>query len=194
MAALSTDRFQEAQPSGLYLFTLPPTQTAVETVYDDEHRSTAQLGGSSPIEFNITAKNPLEYIDLRKTKLCVKARIKHADGSNLKATEYVGPINNFSHSMFSQVDITLQNKLVTLTTTHYPYKAMIQTLLSYGCDPKKSQLTSQLWKKDKPGHLDDNDAQNGLNASLFERAQYFTQSQVCDSEGPLLHDMCSLDR
>ena len=194
MAALSTDGFQEAQPSGLDLFTLPPTQTAVEALYYDEHRSTAQLSGSSPIEFNIAAQNSLEYIDLRKTKLCVKARIKHLDGSNLKPTEYVGPINNFLHSMFSQVDVTLQNKLVTSTTTHYPYKAMIQTFLSYGSEAKKSQLTSQLWKKDKPGHLDDNDVQNGSNPSLFERAQYFTQSQVCDLEGPLLHDLCSLDR
>jgi len=57
MAALSTDGFQEAQPSGLDLFTLPPTQTAVETVYYDEHRSTAQLSGTSPIEFNIAAQN-----------------------------------------------------------------------------------------------------------------------------------------
>ncbi|CAC5392368.1 unnamed protein product [Mytilus coruscus] len=101
---------------------------------------------------------------------------------SLKPTEYVGPVNNFLHSMFSQIDVTLQNKLVTSTTTHYPYKAMIQTLLSYGSEAKKSQLTSQLWKKDQPGHFDDSDVENGGNSSFFDRAQYFNQSQVCDLE------------
>lgn len=136
MAALSLDGFQEAQPSGLDLFSMPPTQTAIDSVYYDEHRSTAQLTGTAPIEFNIAAQNSLEYIDLRKTKLYVKARIKHINGDSLKPTEYVGPVNNFLHSMFSQIDITLQNKLVTSTTTHYPYKAMIQTLLSFGSEAK----------------------------------------------------------
>lgn len=194
MSALSTEGFQEAQPSGLDLFTLPPTQTAVENIYFDEVRSTSQLIGNAPIEFTIAAQNSLEYIDLRKTQLWVKARIKHADGSSLKATEYVGPVNNMLHSMFSQVDITLQNKLVTSSTTHYPYKAMLQTLLSYGSDAKESQLSSQLWKKDKSGHFDDNDVQNGSNTSLYDRSQYFTQSQVCDMIGPLFHDLTSLDR
>ncbi|CAG2217198.1 unnamed protein product [Mytilus edulis] len=110
MAALSLDGFQESQPSGLDLFSLPQTQTAIDSVYYDEHRSTAQLTGTAPIEFNIAAQNSLEYIDSRKTKLYVKARIKHINGDSLKPTEYVGPVNNFLHSMFSQIDITLQNK------------------------------------------------------------------------------------
>lgn len=188
------DGFYEAQPSGLNLFTLPPTQTAVENVYYDEHRSTSQLSGTAPIEFTIAANNSLEYIDLRKTRLWVKARIKHADGSNLKSTEYVGPVNNFLHSIISQVDLTLQNKLVTSTTTHYPYKSYITNLLSYESEAKDSQLTSQLWKKDKSGHFNDNDTKNGPNSSLYERSLYFSESKVCGMEGPLFHDLCSLDR
>lgn len=196
MAALTMDGFQESQPSGLNLFTLPPTQTAVENVYFDEKkiRSTSQLGGTAPIEFTIAAQNSLEYIDLRKTQLYVRARIRHSDGSDLKPSEYVGPVNNFLHSMFSQVDITLQNKLVTSSTAHYPYKAMIQTMLSFGSEAKESQLTSQLWKKDKAGHFDDNDVKNGGNTALFARSQYFSQSQTCDLVGNLFHDLTSLDR
>ena len=194
MAALTTEGFQEAQPSGLDLFSLPPTMTSVERIYYDEHRSTSQLSGTSPIEFVIAAQNSLEYIDLKRSRLYVKARIKHASGTNLKATEYVGPVNNFLHSMFSQVDVTVQNKLITSTTTHYPYKAMIQNLLSYGTDAKKSQLTSQLYLKDVTGHYDDNDVKNGANSSLYNRSIYFAESQICDMEGPLLHDLFNLDR
>ncbi|XP_063406204.1 uncharacterized protein F54H12.2-like [Mytilus trossulus] len=154
----------------------------------------ALKSGTAPIEFTIAAQNSLEYIDLRKTQLYVRARIRHSDGSDLKPTEYVGPVNNFLHSMFSQVDITLQNKLVTSSTAHYPYKAMIQTMLSFGSEAKKSQLTSQLWKKDNAGHFDDNDVKNGGNTALFARSQYFSQSQTCDLVGNLFHDLTSLDR
>lgn len=166
MAALTTEGFQEAQPSGLDLFSRPPTMTCVERIYYDEQRSTSQLTGNSPIEFIIAAQNSLEYVDLKRSKVYVKARIKHADGSPLKSTEYVGPVNNFLHSMFSQVDVTIQNKLITSTTTHYPYKAVIQNMLSYGTDAKKSQLTSQLYLKDSAGHYDDNDVKGGANNSI----------------------------
>ncbi|CAG2185361.1 unnamed protein product [Mytilus edulis] len=66
MAALSLDGFQEAQPSGLDLFSLPPTQTAIDSVYYDEHRSTAKLTGTAPVEFNIAAQNSLEDIAGKK--------------------------------------------------------------------------------------------------------------------------------
>lgn len=69
MAALTTEEFQEAQPSGLDLFSLPPTMTSVERIHYDEVRSTSQLSGSSLIEFIIAAQNSLEYIDLKRSRL-----------------------------------------------------------------------------------------------------------------------------
>lgn len=88
----------------------------------------------------------------------------------------------------------MQGKLVSSTTSHYPYKAMIQTLLSYGSCAKTSQLTSQLWEKDTPGHLDDNDVNGGLNTALNRRSLYFAQSKTVDMEGPLYHDVFNMDR
>jgi len=173
MAALSMEDFKEAQPSGLSLFTVPPYQSAVERMYFQEVRSNSQLTGSI-IDMEITGKHGMEYVDLKRSKLYVKAKIVKGDGKDLLATEYVGPINLFLQSMFSQVEVTMQGKLVTSTTSHYPYKAMIQTLLSYGNSAKKSQLTSQLWSKDVPGHLDDNDVNGGGNAALNQRSSYFS--------------------
>jgi len=46
------------------------------------------------------------------------------------------------HSLFWQVDISLNGTQVTATTNTYPYRAMMETLLSYGDDAKKSQLTT----------------------------------------------------
>jgi len=88
----------------------------------------------------------------------------------------------------------MQGKLVTSTTSHYPYKAMIQTLLSYGNGAKTSQLTSQLWEKDIPGHLDDNDVDGGANTGLNKRSLYFAESITADMEGPIYHDLFQMDR
>jgi len=175
MAALSVDNFQEAQPSALSLFSLPPYQSAVERMYFQEVRSNSQLTGNI-IDMEITGKHVMEYVDLKRSKLYVKSKIVKGDGSNLAATEYVGPINLFLQTMFSQIEVTMQGKLVTSTTSHYPYKAMIQTLLSYGNGAKTSQLTSQLWEKDIPGHLDDNDVDGGANTGLNKRSLYFAES------------------
>ena len=193
MAALSVDNFQEAQPSALSLFSLPPYQSAVERMYFQEVRSNSQLTGNI-IDMEITGKHGMEYVDLKRSKLYVKAKIVKGDGSKLETTDYVGPVNLFLQSMFSQVEVTMQGKLVTSTTSHYPYKAMIQTLLSYGDEAKTSQLTSQLWEKDTAGHLDDNDIDGGVNVGLYKRSLYFARSMTVDMEGPIYHDLFQVDR
>lgn len=194
MAAFTTDEMQEAQPSGLDIFSLPPYQTAVERLYYQDIRTSSQLSGSTPLEFSITGQNGLEYVDLKRTKIYVKAKIKKADGTSLKATEYVGPVNLFLHAMFSQVDVTLQGKLISTATSNYPYKSMIQTLLSYGSEAKKTQLGAQLWEKDTSGYVSAYNVKTSGNKGLYERAKLFAESKTCDMEGPLLSDLCSLDR
>jgi len=191
MAALSMENFREAQPSALSLFSLPPYQSAVERMYFQEVRSNSQLTGNI-IDMEITGKHGMEYVDLKRSKLYVKAKIVKGDGSKLETTDYVGPVNLFLQSMFSQVEVTMQGKLVTSTTSHYPYKAMIQTLLSYGNEAKTSQLT--LWEKDTAGHFDDNDVNGGSNTGLIRRSLYFAGSITADMEGPLYYDLFQVDR
>ena len=72
-------------------------------------------------------------------------------GVDLTDDAAVGPRNLFLHSMFSQVDVSLNGTLITPSTNTYPYRAMIETLLSYGEDAKKSQLSSALFYKDVAG-------------------------------------------
>lgn len=193
MATLNTTDFKEAQPSGLSLFNLPPYQSAVENIYFQEVRSNSQLTGNI-IDMEITGKHGMEYVDLKRSRLYVKAKIVKGDGKPLTSTEYVGPTNLFLQSMFSQVDVTMQGRLIASTTSHYPYKAMIQTLLSNGSEAKTSQLTSQLFLKDVPGHLDDNDVNGGGNGSLNKRSAYFATSKTADMEGPIYHDLFQLNR
>jgi len=93
-------------------------------------------------------------IDFANTMLYVKAKLTTMGDGNLAADAAVGPVNLFLHSLFSQVDISLNGTLITQSTNTYPYRAVLETLLSYGEDTKKSQLTSALFYKDEAGTMD----------------------------------------
>ena len=49
----------------------------------------------------------LEHLDAANTQLHVKARILLADGAAIAADAQVGPVNLFLHSLFSDVDVSL---------------------------------------------------------------------------------------
>ena len=194
MAAVNSDFFTEAQPSELSLFDLMPTQTAVEKMYYQQVLPISQVTDSSPIQFSVKGQNGMEFIDTRNSFMSIKAKIVHADGKPLQNTEFVGPVNLLAHALFEQVDVTIQGKFITSATGHYPYKAMIQTLLKYGNDAKTSQLTSQLFYKDTPGQLDDDDVKTGSNEGLKARAAMFAESKRVHMIAPIIHDAFQLDR
>jgi hypothetical protein len=194
MAALTREDFHEAQPSELNLSSVPPSQTAIEKNFYQEVRSTSHVLPHLPTEFIITGQNGMEFLDLKRSKLYVKCKILRSDGTPLDETDEVAPVNLLFHSMFSQVDVMMQGKLIVSTSNHYPFKSMIQTLLTYGSDAKTSQLTSQMWLKDTPGHMDDYEISSTANAALPRRAEYFSGSKTVDMEGPILHDLFQLDR
>ena len=58
------------------------------------------------------------------------------DGGHLPLNAADGPVNNWMHSLFSQVDVSLNGTLVTPSTNTYAYRAYIETLLSHGAEAK----------------------------------------------------------
>ena len=77
------------------------------------------------------------------------------DGTDLVATDQVWPINLAMNTMFSQVDLLLQQKRVTrLTAPGYALKSYVDSLLHYGTDAKLSFLQGQLWFEDTAGAFD----------------------------------------
>ena len=105
----------------------------------------------------------------------------------------MGPSNLFLQSLFSTTEVTLQNK-ATITRTYNPYNAMIQVLLNNGQDAKLSQLTSQLFIKDDNDKPEDTNAYSGANNALFLRRSYIAESKIVDLEGPIYHDLFTLQR
>ena len=82
---------------------------------------------------------------------------------------------------------------MTPSSNTYPFRAYVETLLNYGAEAKKTQLTSQLWYKDTAGHMDAT-LDNGGNAGLAEQRKYIAESRVVEMMGRLHVDLFLQDR
>ena len=134
--------------SELELFSLPPLQTAVEEGQWVEYNPVSSINSAAPIEFVVTGSGE-EYADLSKTLIEIKAEIRNQHGETIEATKHVAPINNTLHSLFSQLDVSLNDVSVSSSTTMYPYRAYIENHLNYGSDAKNSRLSAGLYYKDE---------------------------------------------
>lgn len=193
MSILSSETFREAMPSQLSLFDLPPTQTAVENTYFQDVRPISQISDSSPIEFQLSAQNGMDYIDLKRSRIYVKLKVMNGDAV-LGDDDIVGPVNLLLQSLVSQVDVSMQNKPINSSGAHYPYLSMLNTLINFGTDAKSSQLTSQLWVSDAAGEFDDCNAKTGRNSGLLKRALLIKGSKTIDLEGPIMHELFQINR
>ena len=84
----------------------------------------------------------MEYIDLQKSYMYVRAKIMKTNGDSLSDSDKVGVVNLFLPSLFEQCTVTLQGKMITSSTGHYSYRAIVQTHLKYGNEAKNSQLST----------------------------------------------------
>ncbi|KAJ8309732.1 hypothetical protein KUTeg_011597 [Tegillarca granosa] len=64
MSVLSTENFSETGPRSLDLFSVPPTQTAIEKIIFEEVRPISQITGNAPIEFIISGQNESKLVDM----------------------------------------------------------------------------------------------------------------------------------
>ncbi|XP_064635795.1 uncharacterized protein F54H12.2-like [Lineus longissimus] len=184
----------ECTKSELELFSLPPTLTSIEKAQHVEYLPLGSLDDDTPIEFFISNRGD-EYIDLAKTYLYLEVKVTKSDGTNLDENEKVGPVNYFFHSLFSQIDLSLNGQLVTSSNNTYPYRAYIETLLSYGLEAKRSQLQSALWFADDPGKFEKNDpAGADTNGGFKTRAKFIAKSRQLDMFGRLHLDLCHQSR
>ena len=178
----------DCMKSELDLFGVPMTQTSVES------GRFVEIGPLNPldrgtIEFKIPG-SVSEYLDLSDSYIVVKAKITEADGTACANDVEIAPVNNFLHSLFKQVDLTLGDTVVSASSDTYAYRAYIETLLSYGSEAKESQLTASLWYKDKSGQM----AVHANNTGYTKRKALAISSGVMEMVGRLHIDMMHQDR
>jgi hypothetical protein len=189
--ALLDARSCECMKSELDLFSVKPTQTSIEKGQWVEYHPISLNGDHGPLEFRIAGSEDL-YIDLAESLLHLTVKITDQHGDDLPADAPVGPTNLFLHSLFSQVDMFVNQRVISASSPTYPYRAMIETLLSYDYGAKTSQLHSALYYKDTPGKMDvvdPNAADGQANMGLKNRATWVRGGKSVDLMGKLHCDM-----
>ena len=112
-----------------------------------EYHPFSNITDTGPIEFNVPGTGE-EYLDLAQIQFHVKPEITKANGTASDADTQVGSVNLFLHSLFSQVNVSLNERLIFAYTDTYLYRALIESLLKCGEEAKASQLSMPMfyWK------------------------------------------------
>jgi hypothetical protein len=162
----------ECIKSELDLFLLPPLNTSIEQGQFEIIKPV--ISKDDNIEFNYIGTE--EYVDLSKCYIDLTAQVYKVNTNGnkplLEAADTVGPINNFFHSLFSQIEVKLNNTSVENTNNTYPYKAYLTDLLNYSQDAKESYLQSSLFFKDTAKLM------NNINAPIKKETKDNTTIDV----------------
>lgn len=179
----------ECVKSELDLFALPATQTSIESGQWIHYKPISSLSDDGPIEFQVPGTGD-DYIDLSHTLIHIKAKVLNQDLTPLTLTTVVAPVNNWLHSLFSQLDVYLNQKLVSPPNNTYGYRAYIETLLNYGPAAKQSHLTCGLWYEDTPGKMNSTDGNKGF----AERQKFVEESKEVEMLGHLHGDIFNQEK
>ena len=190
----------------LALFSQSPINVTEDKVSWTEIRPSYMSNAEySAINFSIIG-NSSQYVKLSETELYVKIGIEKEDGSAFKLTdddgtplqfnlrEYASPVDYILHSMWSSVDVKLNNNLVSESGTNYMYKALIETLLTYDENAKKIQLSNAGFTGDSGAFNQINPDTPPYNHGLKIRHKWFKDHPTVEFVGPLLADICNQDR
>ena len=180
----------ECVKSEFEYFVPEPVVTQIERSFYREYTPISALQHQAPIEFMVPGTDQI-YLDVSRTYLYIRAKITKATGANLDADTQIGPINLPIHAMFSNIDVDLAGKTISDSNGLYPYRAYIETMLSYTKDAQESHLQTALWFKDTPGklHIVQSVGGNATNLGLKSRAVLFAESAEVEMTGRLHADL-----
>ncbi|XP_065150159.1 uncharacterized protein F54H12.2-like [Paramisgurnus dabryanus] len=185
--ALLHSMSEECLKSELDLFTVPLTQMAIEKNTYIEIPPLSAISDSSPLEFFIAGTGE-DYVDLNNTLLFLRLKITNPDGTDIADGAPVGLSNYPSCSIFGQVDVLLGDRLISQSTSTYPYRGIIECLTNYGKDALETLFSAALFYKDTAGHMDVTDPA-GANRGLTKTAAFTNASNVVELLSPLHSDI-----
>ena len=190
----------ECTRSELDLFTIPGTQTSIESSNYVKIYPQTTLDRSGPIDFKITSG---QYIDPASTILFLETRILDKDGNALKDKtadddpaipdeSICAPINYFHNTQFKNVEVYLNQKLVSVSDNCYSYRSFLETLLTFDEGVKRESLACSLWFKDT-GDPDEHEHVAGAdrNKGFISRFNVSKFSQTFQSWGRIHSELFS---
>ena len=196
----------EIHTEEIALFSRPPINVAEDRVSWHEIRPSYMSNAEySSINFSIIG-NSSQYVKLSDSEMYVRMTIQKADGGTFRVKdadnkllpinerETGTPIDFILHTMWSSVDIKMNNNLVSESGTNYMYKALLEALLTYNDSTKKIQLANEGFTGDSGDFTQINPNSPPYNHGLKIRHKWFEDFVVVEFVGPLMADICNQDR
>lgn len=180
----------ESASSALDLWALPGSQAGAFEGNYVHYQPISPIEDSSCVEFSIPG-NSSEYFDLAHCLLYVKCKVVTDAGGNLPDDSDAAPVNNLLHSMWSQCDVLLNNKLVSQSGHAYNYRAFITNHLGFGMEAKDTHLTSGFWFEDTAGQ---HDILGEANKGYVTRKKMAKNSKTIELLGGIHSDIFNQDR
>lgn len=153
-----------------------PTQSAIQEVQWSKHPCLTSLDGTdSPLEFRIDKTN--SFVDLNQTYLQVSFSILKADGKQLADKDVVSTANIMGYSMFSSVDLYIQDQKVTQDQGMYPWMMYVKILS--GCTNRELAcfVREALYRRDVAGAMEEQEVAGDIrNMGYVERAELVKNS------------------
>ena len=173
----ASDGVMESVPTEFDYFDSKVIQAAIMNEYDRDFNP-ASIQPGAPIEILVRGASNL-YLDLSNSLLQVDCKITGPDGADVAADANVGPANLTLHSLFSNIEMDLGKTRISDPNPLYPYRAFLETLLSYDKNVAETRLLTQNFIKDTTGHFDDfSRADGGTNVGFKKRALPFAASNT----------------
>jgi len=158
-------------------------ESSSETKYSPVSAITTEDGS---FEFNVLGTTN-EFIDLNDTELMIEAKVVNSNGGgNLTDIDDVAAVNNWAHSMFSDIKLQIGDKIVEGGEHMYPYKAYLVNLFTHSKESKSTQLQNCGWYKDTTGSMN---LSTAANKGYTKRKALIAKSETKQFSFPLLLDM-----
>jgi hypothetical protein len=172
----------------LALFDKPLINTGILSHRWIQHRPISQISNTGVLEFTLPGTSP-SYINLQCSFLQIQGKIVKENGEKVQEGDDVGFINIPLQSLWSQVDISLQQHIISARVgPNYAYKSYIDSLINFSLTQKEGQLSSQLFALDGSGLMDD-----PSNPGIYVRRKRTMHGQIVQLSAPLFLDLCEQD-
>lgn len=178
-----------SQKSELDLFTGRPIQNDIKSNRTVGYKTTTSLDNASQLEFFCPADTE-NFRDLASIYLWLKFKVVKLSGEDFVETDANQPgcVNYLVNSLFSEINISLNETTITKNADNYPYRAYIEALLNYSEDTAKTHLTNAMFYLDTygaNGSLSATDANSGFK----KRAATLRNSKTVEIMGRIHVDL-----
>ena len=176
--------------TGLSIFKPRKYELGIDNDIKIEYYPLASIQKSKCIEFMIPASNSL-YFELKKNSLRMKVKLTESDGKKPADTKRIAFTNGPGFSLFRQVDVELQQKLISSEIgTHYAYKGILDNLVFLPNEFVSTGARRYLYTKDTAGAMNSTTV---TNAGFVVRYEYSKGGKEVLIETPIFHDLFQTD-